>query len=343
MTQGRTFRPLIGITMGDPGGIGPEIVASCLADAPLAERARLVVYGAGAPLTMAAEQINLRANWFRADSDEHADKPVPDTPIVLDDSKHGDMHDLQHEPRKVTGAASKHWVECAIHDAMRDKDDPRKLDAIVTAPISKKAWSLAGFKWPGHTELLAHRAKVKQVSMVFESPHLRVSLATVHVPLMTVRDILTIGRVFDAISRGEEACKLLGVNGPRIAVCGLNPHAGEDGVLGWEEQKVITPAIEMARSGGIDVSGPFPADTLFRRAVGGEFDLVVAMYHDQGLIPLKLLGQGSAVNWTVGLPFIRTSPDHGTAFDIAGRGQADPSSMKAAIDLAIRLAVDSPR
>jgi 4-hydroxythreonine-4-phosphate dehydrogenase len=160
---------------------------------------------------------------------------------------------------------------------------------------------------------------------------------------MTVRDILTIGRVFDAISRGEEACKLLGVNGPRIAVCGLNPHAGEDGVLGWEEQKVITPAIEMARSGGIDVSGPFPADTLFRRAVGGEFDLVVAMYHDQGLIPLKLLGQGSAVNWTVGLPFIRTSPDHGTAFDIAGRGQADPSSMKAAIDLAIRLAVDSPR
>ncbi|MBT5657125.1 MAG: 4-hydroxythreonine-4-phosphate dehydrogenase PdxA [Phycisphaerae bacterium] len=342
MASSDTSRPLIGITMGDPAGIGPEIVAHCLADTELNARARLVVYGAGAPLTMACEQIATRANWFRANIDEHNDKPIVDTPIVLDDARHGDLHDLRHEPRKLAGAASKHWVECAIHDAMRTDDNPRKLDAIVTAPISKKAWSLAGFKWPGHTELLAHRAKAKQVSMVFDSPHLRVALATVHVPLMAVRDILTIGRVFDAISRGEESCTLLGLSHPRIAVCGLNPHAGEDGVLGWEESKVITPAIEMARSGGIDVSGPFPADTLFRRAVGGEFDLVVAMYHDQGLIPLKLLGQGSAVNWTVGLPFIRTSPDHGTAFDIAGRGQANPSSMKAAIDLAIRLATASP-
>ena len=236
------------------------------------------------------------------------------------------------------GADSKRWVEHAIADAMRSSDDPRRLDAIVTAPICKEAWALAGFNWPGHTELLAHRAKAKQVTMVFESPHLRVALATVHVPLMTVRDILSIGRVVDAIDRGDEACRLLGIERPRIAVCGLNPHAGEGGVLGWEEEKVIRPAIDMARHHGVQVEGPFPADTLFRRAVGGEFDIVVAMYHDQGLIPLKLLGQGTAVNWTVGLPFIRTSPDHGTAFDIAGRGQADASSMKAAIALAIRLA-----
>jgi len=335
-----TTQPLIGVTLGDPGGIGPEIVAQCLHDPVLRSQARLVVYGAAGPLTLAAERLGTPVDWFRACSAEHRDKPLADTPVILDDAE-GDFTDVLRRPCKPQGAASKLWVEQAIVDALRPEEDPRRLDAIVTAPISKEAWSLAGFNWPGHTELLAHRAKAKQVTMVFESPHLRVALATVHVPLMSVRDILTIGRVFDAIDRGAEACRLLGLKAPRIAVCGLNPHAGEGGVLGWEEEKVIAPAIEMARSGGLDVAGPFPADTLFRRAVGGEFDLVVAMYHDQGLIPLKLLGQGSAVNWTVGLPFIRTSPDHGTAFDIAGRGQADASSMKAAIDLAIRLAASS--
>jgi 4-hydroxythreonine-4-phosphate dehydrogenase len=338
MSEQHETRPLIGITMGDPAGIGPEIVAQCLADKRLRSRSRLVVYGAGAPLVLAAEGIGVRADWFLAPYDQCAAGPVHDTPIVLDDVHHGDLLDVQRAPRKNTGAASKRWVELAIHDALRPADDPRRLDAIVTAPISKEAWSLAGFKWPGHTELLAHRAKAKQVSMVFDSPQLKVSLVTVHVPLMAVRDMLTIGRVFDAIGRGQEACQLLGITRPRIAVCGLNPHAGEGGMLGWEEEKVIRPAIAMALNNGVDVHGPFPADTLFRRAVDGEFDLVVAMYHDQGLIPLKLLGQGAAVNWSVGLPFIRTSPDHGTAFDIAGRWRADPSSMKAALDLAIRLA-----
>ncbi|MDP7071177.1 MAG: 4-hydroxythreonine-4-phosphate dehydrogenase PdxA [Phycisphaerales bacterium] len=337
MTAEARHRPLIGLTLGDPAGVGPEIVAQCLADTALQERARLVAYGAGGPLHEAAEAMGIRTDWFRACAGDHGDKPLQDAPIVLDDASHGDLLDLRRTPHRRSGAASKHWVELAIRDAMRPSGDPRRLDAIVTAPISKEAWAMAGFKWPGHTELLAHRAKARQVSMVFESPHLRVALATVHVPLMGVRDILTIGRVFDAITRGGEACRLLGIPRPRVAVCGLNPHAGEGGVLGWEEEKVITPAIDMAIAGGELVSGPFPADTLFRRAVGGEFDLVVAMYHDQGLIPLKLLGQGSAVNWTVGLPFVRTSPDHGTAFDIAGRGQADASSMKAAVDLAIRL------
>ncbi len=326
------------MTLGDPGGIGPEIVAQCLADEPLRAQARLVVYGAAGPLSLAADAHGARRDWYRACADEHGDKPLADTPIVLDDSRHGDLLDAAPAPRKAQGAASKHWVERAINDAMRPWGDARRLDAIVTAPISKEAWSLAGFNWPGHTELLAHRAKAKQVTMVFESPHLRVALATVHVPLMAVRDILTIGRIFDAIERGAEACRLLGIAKPRLAVCGLNPHAGESGVLGWEESNIVSPAIDMARGGGVNVTGPFPADTLFRRAVGGEFDLVVAMYHDQGLIPLKLLGQGGAVNWSVGLPFIRTSPDHGTAFDIAGRGHADASSMKAAIALAIRLA-----
>jgi len=331
-------RPLIGLTLGDPGGIGPEIVAQCLVDPAIRKSARLVIYGSAGPLTMAANHLGTTHNWYRAGLKDFRDKPIDDTPLVLDDSDNGEFIDVQRDACKLQGAASKRWVEFAIADAMRDKEDPRRLDAIVTGPISKAAWSLAGFNWPGHTELFAHRSKTKQVTMVFQSPNLRVSLATVHVPLMTVRDILTIGRVFDAIDRGAEACRKLGITRPRLAVCGLNPHAGEGGVLGWEEEKIISPAIEMASAGGVDVHGPYPADTLFRRAVGGEFDLVVAMYHDQGLIPMKLLGQGNAVNWTVGLPFIRTSPDHGTAFDIAGTGQADPSSMKAAIGMAATLA-----
>lgn len=324
--------------MGDPAGIGPEIVARCLADPDLSSAARLVVYGAGGPLTLAADRCGLRTNWLRCDAAKATDRHPEDSPLVLDDSRFGDLIDLPAQPTATTGHASKAWVEAATEDAMRSAGDPRRLDAIVTAPISKQAWHRASYKWPGHTELLAHRARSKRVCMVFESPQLRVALATIHQPLMTIRDTLTIGRAFDPIDLGAQACQQLGIDQPRIAVCGLNPHAGEGGVLGHEEASIITPAIDMARSAGIAASGPYPADTIFRRAIGGEFDLVVAMYHDQGLIPLKLLGQSQAVNWTFGLPFIRTSPDHGTAFDIAGTGQADPSSLKAAIELAVRLA-----
>jgi 4-hydroxythreonine-4-phosphate dehydrogenase len=174
--------------------------------------------------------------------------------------------------------------------------------------------------------------------MMFDSPRLRVVLATTHLPLMDIRNVLTIGRVFDAIDLGHEACRELGLPRPRVAVTGLNPHAGEAGQIGDEEERLITPAIRVARDGGIDVEGPFPADTLFIRAAAGDFDLVVAMYHDQGLIPVKLLGWDKAVNLTLGLPIIRTSPDHGTAFDIVGRNRASAGSMRAAIDLAARLA-----
>lgn len=174
--------------------------------------------------------------------------------------------------------------------------------------------------------------------MMFEAPRLKVVLATVHLPLMDIRNVLTIGRVFDPIDLGHQACLTLGIEDPRIAVCGLNPHAGEGGLLGDEEERIIRPAVDMARRAGINASGPWPADTIFADALHGRFDLVVAMYHDQGLIPLKLLERGSAANWTIGPPVVRTSPDHGTAFDIAGTNQADPGSMHAAIDLAIRLA-----
>jgi 4-hydroxythreonine-4-phosphate dehydrogenase len=174
--------------------------------------------------------------------------------------------------------------------------------------------------------------------MMFVSPRLRVALASAHVPLMDIRNVLTIGRVFDPIELGVDLCRQLGIAGPRIAVCGLNPHAGEHGLFGDEEDRIIRPAIEMARRHGIDASGPFPGDTVFIDAAAGRFDLVVAMYHDQGLIPVKLLGWDKAVNVTVGLPIVRTSPDHGTAFNIARSNSASEGSMRAAIALAIRLA-----
>ena len=172
------------------------------------------------------------------------------------------------------------------------------------------------------TELLAHRTRTRRTAMFFEAPKMRVVLATVHVPLMELRNLLTIGRVFDPIDLGHQACIDLGIPAPRIAVCGLNPHAGEQGLLGDEEIRIIQPAIQMAQDAGMNVHGPFPADTIFKQAIDGKWDLVVAMYHDQGLIPMKLAQHRTSVNWTIGLPIIRTA-DHGTAYDIAGTGQAD--------------------
>jgi 4-hydroxythreonine-4-phosphate dehydrogenase len=214
------------------------------------------------------------------------------------------------------------------------------LDAIVTAPISKKSWEMAGFKkYPGHTELLADKCKTKNVAMMFVAPQLKVVLATIHEPLFEVRNKFTIGCVFNPIDLADKALReWFGVLKPRIAVCGLNPHAGEDGRFGDEEGRVISPAILMASEAGINVKGPFPADTVFLKALDGKFDCVVAMYHDQGLIPIKLLAWREAVNVTLGLPVIRTSPDHGTAFDIAGRNKADATSMTCAIRMAIDLA-----
>jgi 4-hydroxythreonine-4-phosphate dehydrogenase len=209
--------------------------------------------------------------------------------------------------------------------------------AMATAPINKEALRLAGLPWNGHTDLLAHLTGARTVAMMFYSDALRVVLATVHLPIADVPKALT--RESLAATIRLTACELprFGYPSPRIAVAGLNPHAGEHGLFGSEEDTAIRPAIEACRAGGIDVSGPFPADTLFVRARRGEFDVVVACYHDQGLIPVKLLAFGQAVNVTLGLPIVRTSVDHGTAFDIAGQGVADPESMVAAVLLAARL------
>jgi len=213
-----------------------------------------------------------------------------------------------------------------------------RADALVTAPINKEAFAAAGLDWKGHTDLLAHLCGVKEVAMMFWSERLRVVLATVHVALRDVPAALTESRLLETIRLTARSLPRFGVAAPRIGVAGLNPHAGESGLMGREEEAVMRPAIARAVAEGLTVSGPFPADTLFVRAARGEFDVVVAAYHDQGLVPVKLLAFGRAVNVTLGLPIIRTSVDHGTAFDIARQGVADEGSLVEAILLASRLA-----
>lgn len=231
------------------------------------------------------------------------------------------------------GAASYALVCDAVRDARAGI-----VDAVATAPINKHAWALAGLPWKGHTDLLAHLTGTPQVAMLFWSEPLKVVLATVHEALADVPARLTrvhLDGIIDIASTGLAA---MGVRTPRLALAGLNPHAGEDGVIGPEEGLVLRPAVEAARARGVRIEGPIPGDTVFVRASRGEFDAVIACYHDQGLIPVKLLAFGRAVNVTLGLPIIRTSVDHGTAFDIAGQGRADASSMVEAVLLAARLA-----
>ena len=212
------------------------------------------------------------------------------------------------------------------------------VDAIATAPVNKEAFRLAGLPWAGHTDLLGHLTGAPHVAMMFDSDVLRVVLATVHVPLGDVPRLLTRPSLEATIDLTARELPRFGVPAPRLAVAGLNPHAGEHGLFGREEIEVIEPAVAACRARGVDVRGPFPGDTVFLRATRGEFDVVVACYHDQGLIPVKLAAFGRAVNVTLGLPIVRTSVDHGTAFDIAGRGTADAGSMTAAVRLAARLA-----
>ena len=245
------------------------------------------------------------------------------------------------DPRRFPpGAVSADAGRAAYDTILRAVDDARaeRVHAIATAPISKLAFARAGLPWKGHTELLGHLTGAAQVAMLFWSEPLKVVLATVHVPLAEVPRMLTRERLLGVITLTAGGLEGFGLPRPRLAVAGLNPHAGEGGLLGREEADVIEPAVADARARGVDVAGPFPGDTVFVRAVRGEFDCVVACYHDQGLIPVKLAAFGRAVNVTLGLPIVRTSVDHGTAFDIAGQDRADPSSMIEAVLLAARLA-----
>ena len=327
--------------MGDPAGIGPEVIVKALVDTQLRSRARFIIYGLNEQLAYAADLAEVEPFWYRVQHDSgRAMRPFTQDVVVLDFDEYSFLGRRLHEPSKPGGEASLAFVREAISAAShkRNSENDWKLDAIVTGPICKESWALAGERrYPGHTELFKARTHARRSVMMFESPKLRVALATVHEPLMSVGNVLSIGRVFDPIELGHAACLKMGIERPRIAVCGLNPHASENGLFGWEEEHVITPAIRMACEQGIEAAGPFPSDTIFRDAQAGKWDLVVAMYHDQGLIPVKLLAFEEAVNVTLGLPIVRTSVDHGTAFDIAGQNIANSAPMKSAIDLAIRL------
>ncbi|MBK8269404.1 MAG: 4-hydroxythreonine-4-phosphate dehydrogenase PdxA [Planctomycetes bacterium] len=325
-------RPTIGITMGDPAGIGAEVVVKALADHSLRSHARFIVYGLHEQIAYAADGAELLPYWRRAPHEAAHDA---NGNVII-----ADFDEFAIPPRSAKsataegGRASMRFLEEAMKDAWGGR-----IDAMVTGPINKTAWQLAGFPFPGHTELLAHRFRTRRVTMMFVGGPLRVALASTHVPLFELRNEFTIGLVFQPIDLLHQALReWFGIANPKIGVAGINPHAGEDGLFGDEESRVIRPAIEMANNAGIAASGPFPADTLFWRATHGEFDGIVAMYHDQALIPVKLLAFDQAVNVTLGLPIIRTSVDHGTAYDIVGRNKADPGSMKSAIKLAIDLA-----
>ncbi len=282
--------PTIGITAGDPAGIGPEIAHKAMND----PRVRAVCE----PLVYAP--------------------PRPFQPGVLS---------------AECGRTAYDTIVRAVRDAQAGR-----IQGIATAPINKEALALAGLPWRGHTEMLAELTGASQVAMMFWSDKLRVVLATIHIPLSAVPSAVTIESLSATIELTHRELPRFGIPRARIALAGLNPHAGEHGVLGTEETDVLEPAVVRSAQAGIDIAGPFPGDTIFLRAVRGEFDVVIACYHDQGLIPIKMVAFGQAVNVTLGLPIIRTSVDHGTAYDIAGKGVADPESMVQAVLLAARLA-----
>jgi 4-hydroxythreonine-4-phosphate dehydrogenase len=320
----------VGITMGDAAGIGPEIIVKLFA-AGLPQAT--VVYGDQGILNATIKRLGLNQKLSTRTVAEPAQCSFDAGTINV-------LNRWQALPAELpigqlsaqAGRGAYEYLCHAIDDAQAGR-----LRAIVTAPLNKKAMQAGGIDYPGHTEILAERTRTEHYAMMLVNEELRVILVTIHVALAEVSELITLDAELAVLRLAQKACLQAGVARPRIAVAGLNPHAGENGRFGQEEINVITPAIEQARAEGIDATGPWPGDTIFMRARRGEFDIVVAQYHDQGLIPVKYLGVDHGINVTIGLPFVRTSVDHGTAFDIAGQGIADPSSLKASYDLALTM------
>lgn len=304
----------LGLSIGDPNGIGPEI---CLKVRAAAHSGGLspILIGDADLLWTEAKRLNLPPPGQLLEAEDRCPK-----------ASYGRVD-------AAAGQASAAWVDAGIRACLRGE-----LDALVTAPICKESWKLAGIPFPGHTEMLAERCGTTRFGMLLAGKGLRVMLATRHVPVRRIADVLNEREIRTAVDLLVEGLSLLGVPSPRIAVCGLNPHAGDGGAIGSEEVDWIGPLIRKMAAEGKPVSGPHPGDTVFHAAVSGEYDAVVAMYHDQGLAPLKLWAFDEGVNITLGLPIIRTSPDHGTAFGIAGKGIARPDSLLHAIETAAAMA-----
>jgi 4-phospho-D-threonate 3-dehydrogenase / 4-phospho-D-erythronate 3-dehydrogenase len=324
-------RPIVAITMGDASGVGPEIVVKALGRNESSEVCRPLVIGDAARLRRAASLAGVRTEvrCVNGPSDASYERGVIDCVVVghiPDDLPFGHVS-------AVAGEAAYRYLERAVSLALTGE-----VDAICTAPLNKEALRAAGHHYPGHTEILAALTGTEEVSMMLVANTLRVVHCTTHMGLLDAVERIDGALVARTIRRGHEAMVRWGIAAPRIAVCAINPHAGENGLFGrGEEATKIAPGVAAARAAGIDATGPLPADTLFFRAVRGDFDLVVAMYHDQGHCAVKVLGLDAGVNITIGLPVVRTSVDHGTAFDIAGTGTASESSMVEALCHAARL------
>jgi 4-hydroxythreonine-4-phosphate dehydrogenase len=329
-------KPRIGITLGDPGGIGPEVALKALRDVKITEVVEPVLVGPRVAIEHYARSLRLTSRLSIVT--ELSERPGTRTITALD-TGHFDLDEIPFGQVHVEcGRAALAAIRRAVALAREGS-----LDAIVTGPIHKKSAQLAGMAGPGHTEFIAHLCGVEEVRLMLIGPRLRVIHVTAHVSLREALDLVTRDRIAQTIALGVQMVRRLGISRPRIAVAGLNPHAGDEGLFGGEEDREIAPAVAAARQEGFSVAGPFGPDSVFHRAARGEFDLVVAMYHDQGHIAAKTLDFSGAVNVTAGLPIIRTSVDHGTAFDLVGRNQADAGSMKLALLLAARLAAGRRR
>ncbi len=318
--------------MGDPGGVGAEVILKAF----FQHREELtpcipIVIGDRIVMEEAILLLGLSVKLNIIREPEEARLSATSIDLI-------DMAAIQKFTKKLPtaegGRASVAYIKKAVELAQS-----KQADAIVTAPISKEALKMAGLKWPGHTEMIAEFTGTKQYAMMLVGGPLRVILVTIHTAIRNVPDMIRYDSVLRTVRLAQRACSMLGIALPRIAVAGLNPHAGEAGIFGDEEIREIMPAIEAARREGIQVTGPYPPDTIFHKAYQGAVDMVVCMYHDQGLVPLKMIAFERGVNVTIGLPIIRTSPDHGTAYDIAWSGKADSSSMREALKLAAHMSL----
>jgi len=321
--------PLAGISMGDPAGIGPEIILKALKDGRVLTKCRPLVLGDYEVLKETSARLGLDCPLISIDAPTHL--PEGNKVPVLSLSAIEDLKpaEVSYDAGRASGIYIRTGAELALEGT---------IDALVTAPINKESFNMGGFDYPGHTEFLAELTNTKDYAMMLMGERLRVVLLTIHCPLMSVAGRLSVAETLRIIGLTDRSLRNdFGLKSPRIALASLNPHAGEGGLFGREEEDLLLPAAGLARGKGIDVTDPLPADTLFYKALRGDYDVVVCPYHDQALIPLKMLHFEDGVNVTLGLPIIRTSPDHGTAFDIAGRGIASPESLIAAILTAARM------
>jgi 4-hydroxythreonine-4-phosphate dehydrogenase len=357
-------KPIIGITMGDPAGIGPEVVVNALLDKKVRQSCYPLVFGSYNIIFSTAKRLLKRINLRKVTWVEDV-KDSMGSINVLDCTRFDHTNIRSGKITKLSGRMAADSVIYAVQFALSNQ-----IDAMVTAPLSKRGLHLAGYDFPGHTEFLAYLTATLKFAMMFVSDKFsargatpaggqgsasgrKVVLVTTHLALSEVAKTISKKRILEKIILAEKTLrKYFGVKKPKIGVCALNPHAGEEGLFGTEEKKIILPAIKLAQKRGIKAFGPYPADTIFSippsaglslsPRLGQSFDCIIAMYHDQGLIPLKMAGLGNATNVTIGLPIIRTSPDFGTALDIAGKGVADPKGMINAILLAMEMARQAP-